>query len=162
MRTGVRAWLSGAVLTLHGIDELRARTGTELGVSAWHSVTQERVTAFADATDDHTRIHVDPEYARGTRLGGTIAHGLYTLSLGPKFLHEIYSLAGVSLGLNYGYDRIRLIAPVPTGSQLRMRATLASATPIEGGTRFAISEVFEIEGADKPACVADAIVAYFD
>ncbi|MEW2571581.1 MaoC family dehydratase [Streptomyces sp. NPDC047070] len=150
------------MLKLSGIAELRELVGREIGTSAWHEVTQARIDAFASATDDHEDIHVDPERGRQAGFDGTIAHGLYTLSLGPKFLYELYSLSGHSLGLNYGFEKVRFISPVPVGSRLRMRATLKAADAIEGGTRFTVTQTFETEGGKKPACVADAVIAYFD
>lgn len=150
------------MLKLNSIAELREFVGRELGTSIWYDVTQDRISTFASATDDYEAIHLDPERGRQAGLGGTIAHGLYTLSLGPKFLYEIYSVSGHSLGLNYGFDTVRFITPVPVGSRLRMRATMKAADPLEGGTRFTITQTFEVEGKDKPACVADAVVAYFD
>jgi acyl dehydratase len=150
------------MLKLTGIAEMRALVGHDLGVSAWHEVTQARIDAFASATDDFEPIHVDPERAKRTPFGRTIAHGLYTLSLGPKFLYELYSMSGHSLALNYGFERVRFVSPVPVGSRVRMAAKVVEAEAITGGTRFTIRQTFEIEGADKPACVADAVVAYFD
>ncbi len=150
------------MLTLHGVDDLWALVGQELGTSDWHTVTQERINAFAAATDDFEPLHLDPERARRTPFGVTIAHGLYTLSLGPKFLYQIYSIDGISLWLNYGYEKVRWISPVLVNSRLRMRAVLAEARPITGGTRFTIDETFEVEGQSKPACVARALAAYYD
>jgi acyl dehydratase len=150
------------MLTLDGIAQLEDRVGQLLGTSDWHEVTQERITAFAHATDDFERIHLDDARGREAGLGGTIAHGLYTLSLGPKFLYEIYALKGPSLSLNYGFEKVRFLSPVKVGSRVRMTATLASVAPITGGRRVTITQTFEIEGQDKPAAVADAVVAYFD
>jgi acyl dehydratase len=150
------------VRTLLGPGQLRALTGQELGCSAWHAVTQERIQAFADATEDWEAIHVDPERAAATPFGVPIAHGLYTLSLGPKFLYEIFSMTRHSLGLNYGFDRVRFLAPVRVGSRIRMTAHLVGSEPIEGGTKFRIRQVFEIEGEEKPACVAESVIVYFD
>jgi acyl dehydratase len=150
------------VTTISGLDELRALTGSELGTSSWHLVTQDRIQAFADATEDWERIHVDPARAAETAFGVPIAHGLYTLSLGPKFLYEIYTMTGHSLGLNYGFDRVRFLAPVKVGSRIRMTASLVDTEPLDGGAKFRIRQVFEIEGEDRPACVAESVVAYFD
>jgi acyl dehydratase len=143
------------------IDGLRALAGQELGVSAWHHVTQQRIDGFADATDDHERIHVDPARAAETPWGVTIAHGLYTLALGPKFLYEIYEITDDSVRLNYGFDSVRFLSPVRVDSRLRMTLHLLAAEPLEGGTRFRLRQTFEIEGQDKPACVAESLVAYF-
>lgn len=149
------------MLTLNGITDLSSRIGQELGVSAWHTVTQQKITAFAESTEDFERIHLDSQRGREAGLGGTIAHGLYTLSLGPKFLYEIFTMQGVALGLNYGFERVRFLTPVPAESRIRMAAVLAAATPITGGTKFTVTQTFEIDGYDKPACVADSILAYF-
>ena len=144
------------------LDELRSREGTDLGTSSWHLVTQLHLDRFAAATEDWERIHIDPETAARTRLGTTIAHGLYTLSLGPKFMLEIFRLNGHSLGLNYGYNSVRWVHPVPVWSRLRMRAELTGVAPIDGGSKCSFRQTFELEGSEKPACVANAIVAWFD
>ncbi|MEN0137666.1 MAG: MaoC family dehydratase [Rhodococcus sp. (in: high G+C Gram-positive bacteria)] len=149
------------MLKLNGIDELIARVGTDLGTTDWYDVTQDRITAFAHDTEDFERIHLDPERGREAGFGGTIAHGMLTLSLGPKFLYEIFEMNGHSLGLNYGFDTVRFLNPVRVGSRIRMTARLQDARPIDGGYRFTIRQTFQIEGSDKPACVADAVVAYF-
>lgn len=117
------------MLTLNGLPGLRERVGEEVGTGAWHEVTQAHIDAFAGATDDHTKIHVDPEHARQTPFGSTIAHGLYTLSLGPKFIHELYEIVGVGLGLNYGFNRVRFITPARPASR-----SLSSGTSRSGGT----------------------------
>jgi acyl dehydratase len=145
------------MLTLTGIDEIRAAVGTELGVSEWHEITQEAVDAFAAATQDFQWIHVDPERAKATPFGGTIAHGLFTLSLGPMFSYAMFSLASIGFGLNYGYDKVRFPAPLPVGSRLRMRAALAAADEIPGGLQIKIVQTFEVEGSDKPVCVAESL-----
>jgi acyl dehydratase len=145
------------MLTISGLDELRNKVGEELGVSDWHEVTQERIDAFAEATGDHQWIHVDPDRAKDTPFGGTIAHGLYTLSLGPQFSYSMFSLEGVTFGLNYGYDRVRFPAPLPVGSKVRMRATLSSVDDIPGGAQFKITQTYETEGGEKPVCVAEAL-----
>jgi acyl dehydratase len=148
--------------TLHGIQELRRLVGTELGTSSWHAVTQARIDAFAAATHDLEPLHTDPERAARTPWGVTIAHGLYSLSLGPALLGEIYTMSGHSLALNYGFDRVRFTSPVPVGSRLRMTARLEGAEPMTGGTLFRLRQTFEIDGQDKPACVAESVLAYFD
>jgi acyl dehydratase len=147
---------------MNGVDELRAQVGQTLGTSSWHEVTQERIQAFADATEDWERIHVDPDRAAETPFGVTIAHGLYTLSLGPKFQYEIFEMTGHSLALNYGYDKVRWLSPVRVGSRIRMTQHLLSAEPLEGGSVFRTTQTFEIDGQEKPACVAESIFAYFD
>lgn len=150
------------MLTMTSVDDLRARAGQVLGTTDWHDVTQERIQAFADATEDWERLHVDPVRAASTPWGVTIAHGLYTLSLGPKFQYELFEMNGHSLALNYGYDRVRWLTPVPVGSRLRMTGELLAVEPLEGGSKFRMRQTFEIEGAEKPACVAESLFAYFD
>lgn len=148
--------------TFTTLDDFRAAGGQRLGTSSWHHISQPIIDGFAAATDDNEQIHLDPVVAAATSLGTTIAHGLYTLSLGPKFLQEIYSVGGYSLALNYGFDNVRFLAPVPVASRLRMHAELTDVSALRGGSRFAIRETFEIHGNPNPVCVADAIVAYFD
>ena len=145
------------MLTITGIDELKAKVGEELGVSEWHEVTQEEIDAFADATGDHQWIHVDPERAAQSPFGSTIAHGLLTLGLGPRFTYDAYAVEGFAFGVNYGYDRVRFPAPVPVGSRVRMRAVLDSVDDVPGGVQFKVTQTFEIEGGEKPACVAEAL-----
>ena len=145
------------MLTISGIDELRAKVGEELGVSEWHEVTQEAINAFADATGDHQWIHVDPERAAQTPWGSTIAHGLYTLSLGPQFTFALFTIEGFAFGLNYGYNKVRFPAPLPVDSRVRMRATLSSVDDVRGGVQLTITQTFEREGEEKPVCVAEAV-----
>jgi acyl dehydratase len=154
----------GPMLTIGGVAGLRERSGQELGVSGWHTVTQAHIDAFAAATDDYERIHVDPARGAETPFGSTIAHGLYTLSLGPKFLYEIMTVHDVPLALNYGFDRVRFVSPLPVDSRVRMRATLLAADDADNGNgvRTRVEQVFEREGADKPICVAESIVWYFE
>ena len=149
------------MLTISGPDELKAKVGEELGVSDWHEVTQERVDAFADATEDWQFIHVDVEKASETPFGGTIAHGLYTLSLGPKFSYSMFSFEGFAFGLNYGYDKVRFPAPVPVGSRVRMRATLSKVDDVPGGLQLTITQTFEVEGGEKPCCVAESLARVY-
>jgi acyl dehydratase len=143
--------------TFSSVEDLKAAVGQELGVSDWYDVTQERVDAFADATGDHQWIHVDPERAKDTPFGGTIAHGLYTLSLGPGLRGETLSLEGFAAVLNYGYGKVRFPAPLPVGSRVRLRTTLAGVEEVPGGVQIVIGQVFEREGGDKPVCVADQL-----
>jgi acyl dehydratase len=151
--------------TLSGTAELRALVGRDLGTSAWHRVNQDLIDAFAEVTDDDERIHLDPA---ASPFGVTIAHGLYTLALGPKFLHEIFRMHGSLLGLNYGFDRVRFTSPVRVDSEVRMTAHLDRCEPIPAagdrgpGWKFHVTQTFEIRGEDRPACVAEAVVAWFD
>jgi acyl dehydratase len=149
------------VLTIEGIEDLRARVGQELGTSSWHEVSQEEIDAFAGVTGDDYWIHVDPERARSTPFGSTIAHGLLTLSLGPRFSYEIYEVAGVDFGVNYGYGRVRFPAPLPVGSRVRMHAKLTAVDEVPGGVQITVTQTFEREGEDKPVCVAESLSRLF-
>ncbi|HST37872.1 MAG TPA: MaoC family dehydratase [Conexibacter sp.] len=147
--------------TFNGIDELRAAAGEEIGVSAWHAVTQAEIDAFAEVTGDRQWIHVDRERAASSPFGGTIAHGLLTLSLGPRLLEELLTVEGVAFGVNYGYGRVRFPAPVPAGSRVRMRATLLAVEEVAGGVQATIEQRFEREGSDKPVCVAESLGRFY-
>lgn len=149
------------MLTLTGLDEVRAHVGQELGVSDWHEVTQEDIDRFADLTGDHQFIHVDVERARLTPFGGTIAHGYYTLSLAPMFSYAMFSIEGFAFGVNYGLNKVRFPAPLLVGSRVRMRATLLSVQDIPGGAQIASVLTFEREGGDKPVCVAESLARVY-
>ena len=140
-----------------GPDEVKAAVGQEIGVSDWYEVTQEEIDRFADVTGDHQWIHVDPERAAQTPFGGTIAHGLFTLSLGPKMSYEIMDMQGFAFGVNYGYGKVRFPAPLPVGSKVRMRATLTNVEDVAGGLQVTITQAFEREGGEKPVCVAEHV-----
>jgi acyl dehydratase len=149
------------MLTLTGIDEVKAHVGQELGVSDWHEVTQEAINRFADVTGDHQWIHVDPERAAQTPFGGTIAHGYYTLSLAPQFTYAMFSIDGFAFGLNYGLNRVRFPAPMPVGGKVRMRAKLGSVEDIPGGAQITTELTFERDGGDKPVCVAESLARVY-
>lgn len=140
------------------LDALRAMRGSELGVSDWLTVDQTRIDAFADVTEDHQFVHVDPERARAeTPFGGTIAHGLLTLSLIVRLcLEAVPEIEGRRMMLNYGFDRIRFPAPVPSGSRVRARTVLADVDERKPGQILVQLDVtIEIEGEDRPAVVAE-------
>ena len=145
------------MVTINGLDELRTRVGEELGVSEWHEVTQEAVNAFAEVTGDDQWIHIDPERAKETPFGGTIAHGYYTLSLGPMFSYRMFNLEGIAFGVNYGLNKVRFPAPMPVGDRVRMRMRLAQVDEIPGGAQITMELTFEREGGDKPVCVAESL-----
>jgi acyl dehydratase len=147
--------------TITGPDEIKAHVGQEIGVSAWYEVTQEEIDAFAEVTGDHQWIHTDPERAAQTPFGGTIAHGLYTLSLGPKFSYEVMDVQGFAFGVNYGYGKVRFPAPLPVGSKVRMRATLTNVDDVPGGIQITVTQTFEREGGEKPVCVAESLARLF-
>ena len=147
--------------TLTGPDEVKAAVGQELGVSDWYEVTQAAIDQFAQVTGDHQWIHVDPERAAQTPFGGTIAHGLFTLSLGPKFSYEIMDMQGFAFGVNYGYGKVRFPAPLPVGSKVRMRAALTNVDDVPGGIQITVTQTFEREGEEKPVCVAESLARLF-
>lgn len=138
-------------------SDLQSQVGQEVGVSRWIEVDQTRIDAFAKVTEDEQFIHVDPERARATPFGGTIAHGFLTLSLASAMSYDaLPPLDGVVMGVNYGFDKLRFLAPVPAGSKVRGRFRLLSAED-KGGGRWLLKHelTVEIEGADKPALIAE-------
>lgn len=143
--------------TFASISELAGAVGSHLGHSDWLEITQDRINAFADATDDHQWIHVDPVRAATGPFGTTIAHGYLTLSLAVLFVGELFSVDGVSIGVNYGTNKVRFVSPVPVGSKLRAGATVANVEEIAGGVQVVLDLIFEVEGAEKPACVAQVV-----
>jgi len=147
---------------MQNLEELKKMVGQEVGVSNWHSVTQEAINMFADATLDHQWIHVEPERARReSPFGGPIAHGYYTLSLAPYLLADIMDVKEKKMGVNYGLNKLRFTAPVPIPSKVRLRATLATIEEIKGGVQACFNLQFEVEGKEKPACIAEAIYRYY-
>ena len=142
------------------LQEFTAAVGTEIGVSDWMTIDQERVNTFADATGDHQWIHVDPEKAAAGPFGGPIAHGFLTLSLLVPLVNQATTVGGVRMGINYGLNKVRFVTPVPVGGRIRARVTLDSVREIPGGIQAERGVVIELEGADKPACVAESIVRY--
>ena len=147
-------------ITFTNVADLVAHVGEEVGVSDWRGVEQATIDAFADVTADHQWIHTDPERAAASPFGQTIAHGLLTLSLGPAMLYELLPLErieGIVFGLNYGYDKVRFPAPLPSGSRLRMRLTLGAVDEVAGGLQLRLIQTFEAEGVDKPVCVAEQL-----
>jgi acyl dehydratase len=139
------------------VDELQDHRGAVM-TSSWHRVTQDDVDRFADATGDHQWIHTDPARARATPLGGTIAHGFYTLSLAPKLLEELISFERFGFAMNYGLDRVRFVSPLPVGDRVRMRASLDSVTARDDGADVATTLTFERAGGDRPVCVANLLI----
>jgi len=134
--------------------------GRELGPTSWREIAQERVDAFAAATDDPQWIHVDAERAAAGPFGGTIAHGFLTLSLLVPMLQEVLSVDGYALAVNYGVNRVRFPAPLPVGSRIRARFRVDSVEPVAGGDQAVVAATVEREGAEKPVCVAELVVRY--
>lgn len=149
-------------ITFSSAAELLAAAGTDLGATDWLEITQERVNLFADATDDHQWIHVDPERAKAGPFGAPIAHGFLTLSLIPKFFEVGLTIEGARMGVNYGLNKVRFTAPVPVGSRLRARLTLQAAEPVApDGMQMTWLVTVEREGSDKPVCVAESLARNF-
>jgi acyl dehydratase len=143
------------------IGELELVQGLDLGTSSWHRVDQERIDRFAEATGDHQWIHVDPEAAAQGPFGGTIAHGYLSLSMLPLLMSEVLSVTDSGMGINYGVDRIRFTAPVPSGSEVRLHATLRSAERRGEGVLCRVGVEVEIRGAEKPALVGETLSLFF-
>ncbi|MQA24892.1 MAG: dehydratase [Micromonosporaceae bacterium] len=142
----------------HGLEEFAAAKGEHLGHSDWHTVTQEQIDTFAAATGDHQWIHVDPAKAASGPFGTTIAHGYLTLSLIPMLGWQIFTVEGISMGVNYGTEKVRFPAVVPVGSRVRAGLELVDVTDVAGGKQAVLRYTVEVEGNPKPACVADAVV----
>jgi acyl dehydratase len=142
-------------------SELLKAPGTHLGYSDWLLIDQRRIDLFAEATGDHQWIHVDPARAAVGPFGKTIAHGYLSLSLANQFLPEIMRVDKVSMGVNYGCEKVRFPAPVPVGSRLRGCGEVISAEPVRGGVQVVVRMTIEIEGSDRPACVIDTISRFF-
>ncbi|HAM74878.1 MAG TPA: dehydratase [Alcanivorax sp.] len=149
------------MLTINGPEELKSWEGKELGVTEWMTVSQERINQFADATGDHQWIHVDPERAATGPFGKTIAHGYLTLSLANLFLPQLLQVNNVSMGVNYGCDKVRFPAPVPVGSRVRGCGEILAAEEVKGGVQVVVRVTIEVEGSDRPACVIDTISRFF-
>ena len=147
--------------TFDTLAELAACVGQEVAVTDWFTVTQQHIDQFAAATGDHQWIHVDPQRATAGPFGATIAHGYLTLSMLAGFLGGVVQVRDVRMGVNYGLNKVRFMAPVPVGSRLRARQTLLGAQPLEGGMQLAWRTTVEREGADKPVCVAEPLAQYF-
>lgn len=145
-----------------GIEDARGRVGQEIGISNWLEVDQRRVNAFAEVTGDDQWIHVDVERARReSPFGGPIAHGYLTLSLLAGFAKECIFVDGVRLAVNYGLNRVRFATPVRVDSRVRARFTLASVEDIAGGAQMIWQATVEIDGGDKPACVAEMVTRWY-
>jgi acyl dehydratase len=149
---------SGVVTDIAGLADL---AGVELGQTEWAEMTQARVDAFADVTDDHNFIHVDPERAAATPFGGTIAHGFLTLSLLAPVTQQLLEVTDANVHVNYGLDRVRFPSPVAVGKRFRSSAKLAEVTPLEGGAQVKVVATVEVEGSEKPALVAELLLRFY-
>ncbi len=139
------------------VSEMKDLVGQEIGVSEWITVTQERIQLFADATNDHQWIHLDAERAKAGPFGATIAHGFFTLSLLPEMGASAFQVKDTRMGVNYGLNKVRFPAPVPSGSRVRGRFRLIGYEPLEGGAQLTVQVTMEREGSDKPVCVAESL-----
>jgi acyl dehydratase len=148
-------------LVIDGVEGLRARVGTELGVSEWVTIDQESVNTFARLTGDGQWIHVDPERAKDGPFGGTVAHGFMTLGMSTGLLWNVAVVDRVAVVLNYGLNRVRFPAPVRVGSRLRMRVSVAELKDLPGGIEAVYHLEYELDGEAKPPCVADLVFRYY-
>lgn len=148
--------------TFQTTQDLLAAKGQELGPSPWRTVTQEHIDSFADTVDDHQWIHVDIERAAGGPFGAPIAHGMLTVSLVPTMMGELVQVEQMTFGVNYGFDRVRFLSPVPAGSRVRGHVQIVETVTVDGGVRATFRVTVELEGNDRPACVADNIVVFYD
>jgi acyl dehydratase len=139
------------------LQDLQSLVGQEIGVSEWITVDQKRIDLFAEATGDHQWIHVDPVKAAQGPFGTTIAHGFLTLSLVPELFATAFDIGDVRMGVNYGLNKVRFTAPVPSGSRVRGHFVLHGYHPIDGGAQLTVEVKVELEGASKPACVAESL-----
>lgn len=151
--------MASALHEVTGVDALRGLVGTELGRSRWFEIGQDRIATFADATDDHQWIHIDPaRAARESPFGGTVAHGFLTLSLLPSMLSDVLVMADAKLVVNYGLNKVRFPAPVPAGSRVRAAIVLAALDDEHGSSQLTLDVTVEREGGTKPVCVAEFLV----
>ncbi len=149
-------------MIVEGLDGLRAAVGTNFGYSDWIEVTQARVDQFADSTGDHQWIHVDVDRAtRESPFGGPIAHGYLTMSLSNALLPTVVEVRGISMGVNYGVDKVRFPAPVPVGARVRAGVELVEVTEVGEGVQTKMVITMEIDGGDKPACVIEALSRFY-
>lgn len=149
--------------TFHGIDEIEAAVGEDLGHSEWLEITQERVNLFAEATGDHQWIHVDRARAeRESPFGGTVAHGFLTVALAPALLPELVEVSNCSRIVNYGIEKLRLREPVPSGARIRLGASIHGVRSVPGGAMWvSLAVKFEVEGVKRPVCSGELIFVYF-
>ena len=143
------------------ISELDSRVGQEVAVSPWLEIRQDRIDQFAKATEDFQWIHLDQERAKQSPFGGTIAHGFLTLSMLPRLTELAFTLTDRKMSINYGLNKVRFTSPVPSGSKIRGRFTLAKIDPLDGGIQTTWSVVIEREGGDKPVMVAETISRHY-
>jgi acyl dehydratase len=147
--------------TTASVTDLPGVAGRTLGPTAWRSLTQAEVDAFADLTDDHNPIHVDPAEAAQTPFGGTIVHGFFTVAMLAPLIDELIAVEGASLSINYGIDKLRFPAPLPVGSRFRASGALAEVTEVPGGHQLRVAVIVEVEDSAKPALVAECLFRHY-
>ncbi|MBE1515639.1 MaoC family dehydratase [Nesterenkonia halotolerans] len=153
---------TNAARTVVSFEDARSMAGTDLGQTAWREITQDMINTFADATDDHQWIHVDPERAKDGPFGAPIAHGFLTLSLIIPFWGELFDVTDVSTKLNYGLDKVRFTSPVQAGSRVRMHGTIREVEEVKGGgLHLVVDATFEVEGQERPAVVATFLARFY-
>ncbi|WP_336714023.1 MaoC family dehydratase [Arthrobacter sp. USHLN218] len=153
--------MSTASKTIATFEELQGLVGQDLGYTSYIEITQEQINTFAEATNDHQWIHVDPERAKDGPFGAPIAHGFLSLSLIIPFWSELFDVEGVKTKVNYGLDRVRFTNPVKVGSKVRMHSTIAEVTEVKGGVQIKTSNTIEIEGEERPAVVAEFLARFY-
>jgi acyl dehydratase len=145
----------------NGLDELKAAVGEPLGSSEWLTVEQKQIDTFAEATGDHQWIHVDPDKAKDGPFGKTIAHGFLTLSLAPIFGWQVYKVENVKMGINYGLNKVRFTSPVPVGSRVRGSYEFVDVSEVKDAVQITTKVTIELEGSERPACVAETITRIY-
>jgi len=151
-----------AKVQFQAMDELRSKIGQEIAVGQWHTVTQEQINLFAEATGDYQWIHLDKERAAvESPFGTTIAHGFLTLSLIPRIMEDTVALPPAKMSVNYGLNKVRFAAPVPAGNQVRPRVTLLELEDVTGGVQMKWRVTIEVEGSEKPACIAETLARHY-
>lgn len=148
------------MIVVERAEDLTSRVGEHLGWSAWHTVTQDEIDHFAEATGNRAPIHTDPDFAKRTPYGGTIAFGMQIQAMATMLLSELWELR-VTGGVDVGTNKVRHLAPVVAGGLVRLGATIAEAEPVEGGVRVTLDLVFEADGSERPACVAQQVFIYY-
>lgn len=146
------------MLVINGLDDLSARSGQQLGTSDWVQITQDDIDAFAAVTGDVQWIHVDPERAKQGPFGDTIVHGYFTLALAPRLQADVFALHGITMGINYGLNRVRFPAAMPVGGRVRLSIELTSVDRVTGGVQASLTNTFECEGLGRPVCVAEFLL----
>jgi acyl dehydratase len=151
-----------SAIQIENLTDLRSHVGSEVALSEWFEVTQDRINQFAEATEDRQWIHIDPERAaRESPFKKTIAHGFLTLSLLSELMKLAISVGGVRMGINYGLNRVRFVSPVPAGARIRGRFVLTALEPIDGGVQALWNVTVERDGSEKPCCAAEWLVRYY-